>query len=471
MNILALVLLAHLSGAEQLGYATAAPSPSQPAETNQRLAPPSTPPKKPSAPKQNTPAPAKPAAPGPEAKPAAPKIESAKDLGPLLKELMPPRTDGGKEVVAIRMRGVFSLSPRLFTLENEISPDVFNLLLDLAEERRPAVIVLAIDSPGGSVAAKNLVIDRLLKFQTSGSPTRIVAWVDFAASAAALTALSVKDVLVTPTARMGSATTVTPDGEQAPPAATAMENKIAALDDARKRQIATITGRPVELLSAMQDPTLLFWAHPTEGFSLTPQDGDGWRELDGSVERPLALQAEELLEFGIASAKAGSRIEVLQALKLPDESVWVELDLKDERFLKMIEPARQESLKRHEQGVKEVERFLERAKACVAQLEVAERTALAFPERYVMKDLANLRTQIDKCSCPHVLSSLRTYLEEFNADALLCFDQCSEGARRSLQRAKSTLTATAQGLTADAVATDLQAARLYLELALKGCKE
>ena len=86
--------------------------------------------------------------------------------------------------------------------------------LDDAATRKPSVIILDIESPGGLVYEAERIIDVIRKHSKK---QRIVAWTGKTLSAAAILSLSVKEIYVKESATIGAATAYRPDQLTLPP--------------------------------------------------------------------------------------------------------------------------------------------------------------------------------------------------------------------------------------------------------------
>ena len=165
-------------------------------------------------------------------------------------DALPSRTgsDGG-EVVILSLRGKFDF----FGIDGgSISPDAIDTMLQLAKERKPAAIVLDIDSGGGLVLVMHKLMKDLLKLQQDDH-VRVIAWPREAYSAAAVSTLTCKEVVVRPTTRLGAATKVV-GNDEAPVDTSAMGQKRAAVEAALMRQVSEVTGVDRRVFEAMMIP-------------------------------------------------------------------------------------------------------------------------------------------------------------------------------------------------------------------------
>ncbi len=141
-------------------------------------------------------------APKPESKPAQPESAATKkpDSGkPLAHLASPPEAPP----IVQHDKPTYYLVP----IEGEIGTHVIAGYLEKAlsdaEKRKPSVVVLRVDSPGGSVSE----VDKLVEVIRKYSPRlRLVVLVKEALSAAAVTSLACKEIYVEPDAVFGAAT-------------------------------------------------------------------------------------------------------------------------------------------------------------------------------------------------------------------------------------------------------------------------
>ncbi len=337
----------------------------------------------------------------------------------------------------MRLRGPF-VTPNIYDVGKTISAGEFDAMLEAASERKPAAIVLRIDSPGGRVDVMDAIVERLIEVQSNVSFPRVVAWVELGASAAGLTALACKEIVMFPHGRIGSATMTLGDGEAAPAPETAADQKVAAMRDARRRQVASLTGRPIELQQAMEDPKAQLWWNPFEGLSLTRPVGEGWQAYDTDEEKPLALQANETVSLQIAKGIAGDGQRLVEVLELSPTTKVVEIDLAAEAVQRLLVPARQAA----DRGNAAMRNFEKRLRQEIDDIEVALRLAAAMARAeggYSASDLASLERALKKCSTPKLDSKTREFLQLKGPDAVSDCETKLEIARRNVSRVSASV--------------------------------
>lgn len=282
--------------------------------------------------------------PGPGTPSEQPPSERCKCCGQKLQpELTKTAPDSvGREVVILSLRGKFDF---VGIDGGSISPDAIDIMLQLAKERKPVAIVLDIDSGGGLVTVMHKLMKDLLAMQQD-EHIRVIAWPREAYSAAAVSTLTCKEVVVRPTTRLGAATKVV-GNDEAPVDNSAMGQKRAAVEAALMRQVSEVTGVDRKVFDAMMIPRKQLWYRDGSGFTDkaptgrpvgTKSAGDGWLELDGSAERPAAFSAEELLRTHLAKARATTESELLAACGLPAGTAICRIDLADPKVRAKTDP-------------------------------------------------------------------------------------------------------------------------------------
>jgi membrane-bound serine protease (ClpP class) len=164
-------------------------------------------------------------------------------------------------------------------------------VLEQAEDRRAAAVVLEVNTLGGRLDAAVLIRDNLLE-----SPVRTIAFVDKRAiSAGALITLAAKEIVLAPGATIGAATPVklTQGGQ----GAESVDEKTVSYVRKEFRATAESRGRPVKLAEAMVDADV---------------------DLPGLAPRGklLTLTADEAVQRGVADRRAADIPGLLRAVGL-----------------------------------------------------------------------------------------------------------------------------------------------------------
>lgn len=253
--------------------------------------------------------------PPPESGPPPPEVVPEDPSGQRPSESKPatqpgPAHDGPPTVVVIPLRGqVGGLIEG--SVRGTFDAAMLVEALDQAEKERADLVILQIDSPGGYVAEMEAICQAIIERQER---LRIVSFPADALSAAAFIALSCKEMVVQPEARIGAAVLV----EDTDGGLTAVDAKLASPRHARQRQFLRAAGRPVELAAAMTiQEAELWWSEGTTFRNEPPPDaGAGrWQKIDGATT-VLTMNAAEARRFGLASAQARDIEEVIAALDL-----------------------------------------------------------------------------------------------------------------------------------------------------------
>lgn len=330
-----------------------------------------------------------------------PRLRNALDLYHIIQGELPPKEDGQDEIVILTLRGPVE-DGNLQMIGKIISYPDFLSMMAAAEERSPRAIVLAIDSPGGLVAPTDDIIERILESQTAPRGHRVVAWVNLGGSAAALMSMACKEIVMTPQGRLGAATAVI--GEiAAPPPMTDLDQKIAAMRDARRRQVVALTNRPKEIQQAMEQPAKQLYWHSEKGFSDAQQKGNGWIPLDEDTKQPLALEAGELKKYGIAEGIAGSTEELLDLLGLPEGTKCIRIDLDSDELQAKTLPERLRALNSGTDCITAANEMDKKLRKLFDNIDLALRVASKMkrdPGGFTPADRLSLQNAIRHCRIP-----------------------------------------------------------------------
>jgi membrane-bound serine protease (ClpP class) len=184
-----------------------------------------------------------------------------------------------------------------------------------AREKRPRLVIVEIDTPGGDVLSTLAIVDELLALKRAGIET--VAFIrsipgsttaGSAFSAGSFVAIACRRIYMAPATVIGAAQPIsqTPEGVQAADAKTvsALKKKVAA--------VAQENGYPVELVIAMVDPDYQVYAVPQNGtFRFVTEFAPKSIRITKSGE-PLTLTVHEAVRYGLAR-HAESRDDILRS--------------------------------------------------------------------------------------------------------------------------------------------------------------
>jgi ATP-dependent protease ClpP protease subunit len=205
----------------------------------------------------------------------------------------------------------------LIPLHGEVGDTVLASALEksLADAalRKPTVVVLDIDSPGGLVEEAQKIIKVIHHYNKQ---LRIVALTDKDLSAAAILSLAVKEIYVKSTSTIGAATSFQPTNLQLPPK---IEEKMQSAWRAVARNSAEEGGHEPLLAEAMIDNDIELHLESANGKTVV-KEGPGERLLcrKGKI---LTLSSHEAVECGLAAGDADDVSELGAELKMP---AWAE---------------------------------------------------------------------------------------------------------------------------------------------------
>ncbi len=197
----------------------------------------------------------------------------------------------------------------------EATAAVLEECLKMANYRKPTLVVLQLDSPGGSVRDLQQMIKVLQKYKD----LRIAAYVDKAYSAAAILAMSCKEIVISPKGTIGGAAVFrigpfgTPEN---------IEEKFESILRAEFRSAVKAAGHNHLLLQAMMDTDIVLSLKTLEDGRLEVVEGKpkGTKEIKkrGKI---LTMTADEAKRCGLAM---GLSETVKESNKLFGIEEWTE---------------------------------------------------------------------------------------------------------------------------------------------------
>ncbi len=188
-----------------------------------------------------------------------------------------------------------------------------------AQARGAGMVVLDVDSPGGLVSEMESICETIIGWHDR---LRVVSHPRDALSAAAVIAMSCREIVVRPESRIGAAVIVQSDDAGR---TSAVEAKQASVHHARQRRYMAASAQPYAVVEAMTvQEARLWWSH-RGGFSAEPPPPGReheWTRVDGETS-VLTLTGNEALEWGLADAAAPTAGSAAMALGLTTGEVTV----------------------------------------------------------------------------------------------------------------------------------------------------
>lgn len=196
------------------------------------------------------------------------------------------------------IRGVFGL---------QVADSVVAAAYDEARSLKASIVVLEIESPGGSVEELKKIQATVRKY----SDIRTIAFIRDAKSAAAILAMSCPDIVMAPAAAIGAAVPlrIGPDGTP-----QNIEAKFESALRADFRAAAENAGHePLLVDGMMRDDVELFLVRAGGGYRVSEQRGDKILKKKGQI---LTLTTKEAFECGLSAGTAVRIEDCFKTLKL-----------------------------------------------------------------------------------------------------------------------------------------------------------
>lgn len=139
----------------------------------------------------------------------SPKINIVRDHSEPLQEYV-LQGKGRDKIVLIHLRGTISTSPRSGLLSEDPSPvqEVTSRLRKAARDEAVKAVVLAIDSPGGSVTASDILYEEIKRYKRESKAKVVALLMGLAASGGYYAAVAADRIVAHPTSITGSIGTV-----------------------------------------------------------------------------------------------------------------------------------------------------------------------------------------------------------------------------------------------------------------------
>lgn len=185
------------------------------------------------------------------------------------------------------------------TIGLEVIEPVIRQALNVARIQKPTVVLLEIDSGGGLITEMDAIIKTLREF----SDLRIVAYVEgMSASAAAITAMSCKEIVMAPAGTLGGCVPFTKDANSRLPVDVA--EKFRSIFRAQARAIIESAGHDPLLADAMMDLDVVVSTVPAGGKVALVEDATG--KMLKPKGKILTLTAQEAKDLGLTLGNADS---------------------------------------------------------------------------------------------------------------------------------------------------------------------
>lgn len=219
----------------------------------------------------------------------------------------PKKTPKGPGYFVIPIKGIIGV---------EVTNDVFRKCLNQARAKKPGVVILEVDSPGGSVEELTVMLDTLKSFKD----LRIVVYFRQASSSAALLSMACREIIANPTGTIGGAVVyqVSPQGTP-----INISEKTASIFRARFRAEALGAGHNALLVEGMMRTDLVLRVTEKDGKPLVVSGGTRGKVLKARG-KILTMDAAQAVACGLAIGQAESADEcntllgITQWHRLPD---------------------------------------------------------------------------------------------------------------------------------------------------------
>ena len=190
----------------------------------------------------------------------------------------------------------YVLVPLIGQIGKDVTADALRGGLEKARKANPRFIVLAIDSPGGDIGEMVGMLDLL---RDASKQIEVVAYVKRAYSAAAVIAMSCRDIYMKPDAAIGATVPfrMTANGP------ADVDAKFRSVIEAQMRASTAQGGHADLLIRAMSEMNLELYLASENGKPVLRTSGPG--KLIKSKGQILTLTANEAAECGLAHVVAG----------------------------------------------------------------------------------------------------------------------------------------------------------------------
>lgn len=189
------------------------------------------------------------------------------------------------------------------------------LLREMPEERRPEIVVLRIDSGGGSTLELEDIIEAIQ--DDLKKDFRVVGWIQFAISGAAFTAMNCEELVFMSSGQMGGNVAFSTDASGN---ATAARGEFLDWMLEQGRRVARNGRIDPKVMWAMQKNDYTLSADIDESGRVTWYDTDQGEYIVSPHDKVLTLNALDAKKFGVAEGIADNRDELMRVLGIEE---WV----------------------------------------------------------------------------------------------------------------------------------------------------
>jgi hypothetical protein len=221
-----------------------------------------------------------------------------------LDKLLPPEA---KKTVAPG-EATYAVVPVKGEIGVDFTVEQLRMGLKNASDKKATVVVLEIDTPGGSIEEAEKTVGLLMEQKN----VRIVALVRRALSAGAPITLTCKEIYMTSGAMIGAAVPFRQGANQLP---QEIEEKYKSVWRACCRKAADYGGHPSVLAEAMVDPGFPLYLRDEDGTTVVDRTGRG--RMLKSPGRILTLTAREAVECKLAAGIAEDMAGLGLAMNMP----------------------------------------------------------------------------------------------------------------------------------------------------------
>ena len=206
------------------------------------------------------------------------------------------------------------------------------------------LVILDISSPGGLVVEMEAICETIIEYHDR---LRIIAFPQEAYSAAAIIAMSCREIIVSPDSQFGAAVIIRTGGSDGP---TAVDAKFASPHHAKQRQYMQASGQPYEVVAAMTMQDKELWWREGDGFTnddpfegvdrqraiLRDPEMKKWEHLDDE-KTVLTVTAAEAIKWRLAVFQADGHRDLVSKLRRYEIEDVVDMALQLEKHNREVD--------------------------------------------------------------------------------------------------------------------------------------